>query len=94
METTIKMGNDEFILYIRKNYKNCNTHTDVLGRQISIWFHENINDHQQLGEEPCFWGSEGEFVSSTGLPKTAMNFEFKRKYLPQLYTYLDSLGRR
>ena len=31
---SIEMGNDEFILYIRKVYPNCPTSNDTLGRLI------------------------------------------------------------
>lgn len=34
----IKMGDDEFILYIRKNYPNCTMLNNTLGSLISKWF--------------------------------------------------------
>src|SRR5271156_3049749 len=37
MNMNIRKGNDEFILYIRKNYRNCPTSNDVLGRAIWVW---------------------------------------------------------
>ena len=40
MQKTITMGNDEFILYIRKNY-NCSLTNDRLGRMIWKWMLEN-----------------------------------------------------
>ncbi|MFA8451181.1 MAG: hypothetical protein ACEPOW_10840 [Bacteroidales bacterium] len=33
----INMGNDEFILYIRKKATSCNSSNDDLGKQIWLW---------------------------------------------------------
>ena len=34
MKSKIRMGNDEFILYIRKQNVNCKTSNPVLGKKI------------------------------------------------------------
>jgi transcriptional regulator with XRE-family HTH domain len=95
MNTSIQMGNDEFILYIRKNYKDCATSNDQLGKRIWDW----INEHDTTAEKtnngdsvPCFWGDTGAHISETKLPKTATQFRFERSLLPSLYDHLDALG--
>ncbi len=37
MSTSIQMGNDEFILYIRKNHQKCATNNALLGKRIWEW---------------------------------------------------------
>jgi hypothetical protein len=87
---TIKMGNDEFILYIRKNYQ-CNIENDMLGKDIWIWIHQNDpNAIQTEKNKPTMWDSP--FVGPTQLPQTATQFEFDRKLLVLLYNHLDALG--
>ena len=96
MRTKIVMGNDEFILYIRKQqHPNYETSTQNLGRKIWLW----IKEHDLLAKKnpekdiPCFWESlEGaKNIDKEILPKTATQFEFDRNILPQLYDYLDTL---
>ena len=88
---TIKMGNDEFILYIRKNY-NCTLTNNQLGKKIWLWLDEQNVNAKQIGEQDCIWGKDIENKEGLGLPKTATQFEFKRSLLPKLYEYLDTLG--
>ena len=91
MSTKIKMGNDEFILYIRKTSK-CTTSTQQLGRQIWEWLRDN--GAQKIYNElpqPCYWGNMGDFIDEERLPMTATQFEFDRDLLPKLYEHLDVL---
>lgn len=90
MSTTITMGNDEFILFIRKNHPNCATSNDQLGKLIWKWIKDHDAMAEQLNEDKCLWGEIGE----TKLPKTAMQFRFERKVLPELYEHLFELGSR
>lgn len=92
MHTKITMGNDEFILYIRKNY-TCTLPNDVLGKKIweRIQFHDNSASKEQE-DVPCKWGKDFENNKGFGLPKTAAQFKFEKSILPQLYTDLDELG--
>lgn len=85
----IKMGNDEFILYIRKT-SDCKTHTNVLGSQISKWFKSKAIEPKYRDVE-CFWETHGASIDEELLPKTAAQFEFDRAILPELYNYLDKL---
>lgn len=88
------MGNDEFILYIRKNY-NCSLRNPQLGKLIWIWIKEHDSNAQQTKEDDtCKWGDTFDNANGTGLPKTATQFEFDRNLLPQLYNYLDELGQQ
>ena len=93
MDSTIQMGNDEFILYIRKQHPKCSIRNERLGRKIWEWLHKNCSATQVVIGKPCYWGISGSFINELQLPAHATQFEFKREYLPQLYTYLDELGR-
>jgi transcriptional regulator with XRE-family HTH domain len=95
MGTTIKMGNDEFILYIRKIHPACNTTNDDLGRRIWKW----IQEHDATAEKadggisvPCKWGATGAEIGDKKLPQSATQFHFERSLLPALYDHLDALG--
>ena len=52
---SIQMGNDEFILYVRKIYSNCLMPNDALGRLI--WTRLKELDPEALifeEDKPCF----------------------------------------
>lgn len=95
MSTSIQMGNDEFILYIRKNHPDCATSNDQLGKSIWTWIKQNdttaaeVNDGEAV---PCIWGKTAAHIRETELPYTATQFQFERKLLPSLYDHLDALG--
>lgn len=90
--STIRMGNDEFILYIRKWNPACMITNEQLGRQIWEWIEKNDRlKPRQLTREECVWGKEANNVSRDDLPYTATQFEFSRSLLPRLYDFLDSL---
>ena len=94
MNPKITMGNDEFILYIRKNY-NCSITNSQLGKLIWIWIREHdANPQQIMKDQSCKWGDGFDTCEGTGLPKTATQFEFDRSLLPKLYDYLDELGSK
>jgi hypothetical protein len=94
MNLQITMGNDEFILYIRKNY-NCSITNPQLGKLIWIWIREqDANAQQIMKDQPCKWGDEFDTSEGTGLPKTATQFAFDRALLPELYNYLSILGQQ
>jgi transcriptional regulator with XRE-family HTH domain len=95
MSTTISMGNDEFILYVRKNHPNCAKSNDDLGKKIWDWIERHDAMAKQLNDGksvPCSWGETGAHIGETKLPKTATQFRFERKLLPELYDHLDVLG--
>lgn len=87
----IKMGNDEFILYVRKQNGNCELKNNLLGRKIWEWIRDNANGVQIGKRKGCEWGEEAENVDEKHLPYTATQFEFDRDKLPALYDYLDFL---
>lgn len=93
MSKTIKMGNDEFILYVRKRNPNCKYDTKKLGELICKW----LKEHAELEEKDieydveCLWGEQANNVAPDKLPKTASQFVFDRDKLPALYDYLDTL---
>ena len=95
MSSRIQMGNDEFILYIRKNYPNCATSNDRLGRLIWEWIQGCDPTAEKVGggeSVPCFWGATAANIDETKLPKTATQFRFERELLRKLYDHLDALG--
>lgn len=84
------MGNDEFILYIRKTSNNCTIPNDQLGKMIWIWLRERSAEKTEEDKQ-CLWGSSAANTDELHLPKTAAQFEFSRELLPDLYNYLDEL---
>lgn len=88
----IIMGNDEFILYLRKHNPDCHLPNDTLGRLI--WNRIKVLDtNAQIIEDDklCYWEHTGASVSETRLPKTSAQFRFNREILSVLYEYLDQL---
>lgn len=95
MNPKITMGNDEFILYIRKQHPNCQISTKDLGRYIWEWIIEHDHNAKQVEEDlPCLWATNNgaKNIDEMKLPKTATQFEFNRNLLPELYCHLDELG--
>ena len=95
MSTSIQMGNDEFILYIRKNYPNCATSNVDLGKRIWAWIKERDAAAAKVGKEEavaCIWGDTAANIGETKLPIWATQFRFERTLLPSLYEHLDALG--
>jgi transcriptional regulator with XRE-family HTH domain len=95
MSTSIQMGNDEFILYIRKSHPNCATSNDQLGKRIWEWIKEHDATATKAGSGeavPCMWGDTGAHLGETKLPYKATQFRFERSLLPSLYDLLDALG--
>jgi hypothetical protein len=89
----MEMGNDEFILYVRKHHPQCHLATHNLGRQI--WEKIRVLDpgaREVRQGAPCYWGHTGNFVAQDKLPKTSTQFEFDGDILPELYVFLDALG--
>jgi len=93
MNSKIVMGNDEFILYIRKHTDSCTIKNDRLGRLIWEW----LRDRDAIKTEedkPCHWGDSTVNTDDLGLPKTATQFKFEITLLPELYNYLDDLSKK
>jgi hypothetical protein len=90
----IKMGNDEFILYIRKNYTRCKITNPILGKRIWQWIKREspVNARIIQKSKLCYWAKKDCFFSDFGLPETATQFSFSRDILPRLYCFLDELG--
>lgn len=89
----IQIGNDEFILYIRKKATKCSLTNDQLGKLIWIRILEEDVEAKQVEEDrPCLWGKSADNRNAKALPITATQFEFKRSILPKIYNYLDELA--
>lgn len=96
MSTTIRLGNDDFILYVRKNYPECATTNDQLGKRVWLWLQGQDATARKTHEgvpQPCYWGDTGPHVDECRLPQRATQFEFRRELLPGLYEFLDELAR-
>ena len=90
--SNIEMGNDEFILYIRKHNSTCVRSTADLGDKIWEWIRTTEPNATKVTQsQACRWGNEGLFIASDDLPKTATQFSFNRRILPSLYDFLDTL---
>ena len=88
----IQMGNDEFILYIRKNGRGSGKSTAELGQRVWEWIQANDTNATKVAQsQPCRWGNTGSFISEDDLPSMATQFSFERDLLPRLYDYLDTL---
>jgi hypothetical protein len=92
MESNITMGNDEFILYIRKQTKTCAITNDQLGKMIWIWLRDR-GAKKTKEDKLSLWGKYVDNTNEIGIPKTATQFEFDRALLPELYNYLDELSK-
>ena len=95
MSTSIQMGNDEFILYVRKNHPNCAKSNDDLGKRIWEWIKKSDATAVKAGNGdavPCIWGETAAHIGETKLPYKATQFRFQRSLLPSLYDLLDALG--
>ena len=85
----IHMGNDEFILYIKKIYPSCKVPNPELGQKIWAWLSSKKEaDAKQVKTDVCCIWPDG-----SDLPMTAAQFSFYRGVLPSLYDYLDTLGK-
>jgi len=92
MGETIHMGNDEFILHIRKQY-DCDLSNPQLGRRIWRWLRDNADGEQVSGQVTAAWGDGIAAVRWNKLPGTATQFRFRLDALPALYRFLGQLGR-
>ena len=91
MATKIQMGNDEFILYIRKT-SDCKLINYDLGKKIWKWILTSDQNAIIIEEDQqCLWGDNTPNTGPRKLPKTATQFKFDRKILSKLYDYLDEL---
>src|ERR1035437_10395935 len=60
----IYFGNDEAILYIRKNYPDCQLDNRALGKLIWEWMQSYANGIKRFNDIPqqCYWGEVGDFI--------------------------------
>lgn len=88
----ITMGDDEFILHIRKNNFGQHRMNPELGRKIWDWIRKyDTTATITQRDQSCLWGDTGSFVDATVLPKTATQFQFNETLLPDLYRFLRTL---
>ena len=88
----IIMGDDEFILHVRKNGFGQNSENPELGRKIWVWIRAHDTGATKIQkDQACRWGDAGSFISEDDLPKTATQFKFDEAILPELYRFLSTL---
>ncbi len=91
--STIIIGADELILWLRKNEKAVNTPNDEihgLGVKIRRTI-EELGGHIVAKNQECFWANEADNnnIGQYLLPKTATQYELNTDILPQLYDELN-----
>lgn len=73
------MGNDEFILYIRKQNKKCNLTNNQLGRKSWEWLRDYANGKEVTKDMICLWGKDANNVGPYQLPSTARNSHLTKR---------------
>ena len=91
MAERIRMGNDEFILHIRKHYA-CDIRNPQLGDRIARWLRENADGVVVRENQPAVWGEQIAACGELNLPRTSAVLEFRRDALPDLYAFLEDLA--
>jgi hypothetical protein len=98
MGDRIRMGNDEFILYVRKRGTTLRDN-DQLGKAIWQWLRDHASgwkvddggnrlpDDDGRVKSPPLWTAD----RAGGLPIISTQFEFDRAQLPALFDRLDEL---
>ncbi len=87
----ITMGNDEFILHLRKHYSSSMKNPQI-GKRVWQWLRDNADGQKLDGEPTCIWGRDPAAVGETRLPVSATQFSFRTDALPDLYRFLGHLG--
>lgn len=86
----IRMGNDEFILYVRKWHPECPKGNAVIAREATQWLLRQVPPAQLIeADKPAIWG---DLHDVPRLPATSAQFEFDRSLLPAVFTQLDHIG--
>jgi DNA-binding XRE family transcriptional regulator len=90
----IIMGNDEFILYIRKQHPDNQRNNQNLAKKVWRWLqrHDEHATKHTPRSIPCIWGDTAQNRGNQHLPTSATQFEFDRNLLPALYTMLDNIS--
>lgn len=95
---TIKLGNDEFILFIRKNQVDGGKASKTKNNQLGIEIWEFIRDNEigsKVTEEsvPCKWNPIKCNDEGFGLPKNATQFNIDISRLSELYGRLYKISQ-
>ncbi len=89
---SIVMGNDEFILYVRKHNRNCKLQNNELGKKIWEKVKELDPNAKVVAEDKAsYWDLHAVMVAPDKLPKTSDQMEFDRNILPGIYDFLDKV---
>lgn len=93
----VNIGNDELILYYRKNEKNpCSVTTVFLGRLLWIEVRRIDKKAEKVkGGKPriCRWG-DGEGVGRYMLPRRATQFSVNADCLPELFMRINEFANK
>jgi hypothetical protein len=77
----ITVGNDKFIGYVNDRFPNCKYNNSEIAREFYHW----IVHEKKLVKEPRTQEQKG--------PKTYAKFTFDESIYPDIYDFLDTLGR-
>ena len=89
----IRMGNDEFILHIRKRGLT-DWSNDQLGKRIWEFLRDHAEGQKVAENVPCIWNTQFKSRHPDALPRTAAEFEFRADALPAVYRFLGELAER
>lgn len=89
----IRMGNDEFILHIRKHYPS-RWSNDQLGKRIWVFLRDHAEGQKVAEDVPCKWNTMIRSRAPDALPVTAAHFEFRADALPAIFRFLRELAER
>jgi hypothetical protein len=91
---TIEMGDDEWILYVRKRYPECPLENAEIGRRVWGWLQaHDPGAQEEATDQPCYWASTmPRAPGNLPLPQTATHVSFSADLLPALFAFLDKIG--
>jgi bacitracin transport system permease protein len=90
---SIVMGEDDFLLYMYKQRVSCVNNLDSFNQKIWNWLEKNVSNVRIVEKnKECLWFDYHFKNNSSVLPMSANQFEFDRRILPDLYTFLDELA--
>jgi len=89
MNSNIKIGADELILWLRKNNKRADDSNIKLGKNIHDLIVDQLDGKLIEGDKPCVWDMNNEeIVNELFLPKTAAQYSLRVDAISRLYTIL------
>jgi DNA-binding XRE family transcriptional regulator len=92
-KATINIGNDELILHLRKANPDCNLGNEAIGKRTWVYIRDHLRGEKIEEDQPTLWAEAPSVLGSTRLPKTATQFRVLLRLLPELFAFVEQLGR-